>query len=130
MERSFKWKPASVAMKTAPLARGAYFIGLSRGGGKVQLLYTGSTHTQSNLRSTIRQVFTGGSIDNWDERLGCFLMGASKRHLLVDWVVLKFPQDTIGDYVLQYAKINRRLPMYNPPSEERWGKAKQPFFQY
>ena len=56
VSNGLNWKPAAVAMKSAPLVRGVYFIGISRGGAKVQLLYTGSTHTQSNLRLTIRQV--------------------------------------------------------------------------
>ncbi|XP_063721764.1 uncharacterized protein LOC134848299 [Symsagittifera roscoffensis] len=127
------WKKVEVGLKSAPLQRGVYFVGISCGGGRVRVLYIGSTHTQSNLRATFQQLFSIGGqtqIDPWDTELRSFLIGTSRKHLLIDWVPLKFPQDVVGDYVLDTVKMTGLLPRFNPKSEFSWAKKDHPFLQY
>ncbi|XP_075258030.1 uncharacterized protein LOC142350015 [Convolutriloba macropyga] len=127
------WKKVDVALKTAPLQRGVYFVAISTGGAKVRMLYIGSTHTQSNLRATFQQLFglsVNSHIDPWDSEFRSFLIGASRKHLLVDWIPLKYPQDVVGDYVLDSVRLAGILPRFNPKSEVYWKKKEEPFLQY
>ncbi len=50
------WKKVDVALKTAPLQRGVYFVAIRAGGVKVRMLYIGSTTHESTLRATFYKV--------------------------------------------------------------------------
>ena len=72
----------------------------------------------------------GGAIEPWDCKFRCFLKNASRSQLLVDWIILRYPQDTVGDYVLDNMLQVGIFPRFNPRSEIRWHKKDEPFMQF
>ena len=71
-----------------------------------------------------------GQLDEWDEEFRAYLVGTSRKHLLVDWTTMKYPQDVWGDYVLDNVRQTGIFPRFNPRSEVRWFKKDEPFMPY
>ena len=93
-------------------------------------IFTGNFRFKMHVSFMFQLFGGGGAIDPWDGNFRSFLKNASRSQLLVDWIVLRYPQDTVGDYVMENMLDVGIFPRFNPRSEMRWDKKDEPFMQY